>query len=172
MINNILRVMIYFIIFLSLQIFVLNNLHFLRLDTHFIYIYILLKMPIGTSPVKLLLLSFVTGFIVDIFSNTVGMHAAACTLIAFLREPFIHLLVGKDVPEGSVPTFNSLGRGTFIRYVLGFTAVHHIALFLIESLTFFDPFYLVLRIMASICLTALLIFVAESFNLNITTYNE
>ena len=155
MINNVLRVAIYCLVFLSIQVLVLNNIHFLRLATPFLYVYILLKMPVGTQPVRLLLLAFFTGLVVDSFTNTAGMHAAACCLAAFARNPLINLLAGKDIPD-----------------TLGFVMLHHIALFLIESLTLFDPLYLVFRILGSICLTTLLIYLAEAFNLHIPTSNE
>ena len=87
MINNVLRVAIYCLVFLSIQVLVLNNIHFLRLATPFLYVYILLKMPVGTQPVRLLLLAFFTGLVVDSFTNTAGMHAAACCLAAFARTP-------------------------------------------------------------------------------------
>ena len=172
MINNVLRVAIYCLVFLSIQVLVLNNIHFLRLATPFLYVYILLKMPVGTQPVRLLLLAFFTGLVVDSFTNTAGMHAAACCLAAFARNPLINLLAGKDIPAAGIPSAALFGKGAFLRYTLGFVMLHHIALFLIESLTLFDPLYLVFRLLGSICLTTLLIYLADAFNLHIPTSNE
>lgn len=165
MINNIIRGLIYFIVFLFIQIAVLNNIHFLRIATPFLYLYIILKMPVGMSRSLILLLAFFIGLTMDMFSNTAGMHASACTFAALCRAPLINFLIGKDQVEGSYPSFNTFGYSSFFRYVLFFVLLHHIILFLVESLSFYDPLFMVLRISASVVLTSLLIFIVESFNI-------
>ena len=93
------------------------------------------------------------------------MHAFACTLAGFCREGLIQMYMGKDLPEGIYPSYRTFGYGVFFRYVLTFVVLHHVALFLIESLTLFDPLFLAIRILASVLLTTLLICTAEAFNL-------
>lgn len=165
MINNILRGLFYFVVFVLIQVLVLNNIHFLRIATPFLYLYFIIKLPVGTSRTQVVLFSFLTGLIIDIFSNTPGMHAAACTLAGFLREPLINFFMGKDLPEGIYPSYKTFGFGGFFRYVLTFVVIHHVALFLIESLTLFDPLFLLIRISASVVTTTLLICTIEAFNL-------
>lgn len=170
MINSAIRLALCFVAFLLLQVAVLNNLHFLRLATPFIYIYVVLKMPVETKPDRLLLLAFAMGLAVDAFSNTAGMHAAASTLAALARRPAINLF--SDNRETGIPAFATFGRAAFMRYAFAIALIHHTALFLIESLTLFDPLFLVVRIVASICLTIILIFLIESFNIKLSDYNE
>jgi hypothetical protein len=93
------------------------------------------------------------------------MHAAACTLAGLLRQPLINFYVGKDLVEGLFPSYTTFGYGGFIRYMLTFVVIHHIALFLIESLSFFDPLFLLIRIVVSILMTSLLICIVEAFNI-------
>lgn len=164
MINNIIRTVIYFLIFVLLQVLVLNNIHYLRVATPFVYLYCLLKMPVGTSRSLILIYSFIIGCTIDMFSNTPGMHAAACSLAGFVRAPLIRFLQGEELPDGIYPSYQTFGSAGFIRYVAFFVAIHHIALFLIEALTLFDPFFLLLRIEASVLTTVLLICVIELFN--------
>ncbi len=165
MINNLLRSSIYFIVFVAIQVLFLNNIHFLRMATPFLYLYFLLKLPVGMSRIQLLIVSFLTGLVIDAFSNTPGMHAAACTLAGFIRNPLILFFMGKDLPEGIIPSFHSFGPGGFLRYAVTFVLIHHITLFLIESFTLFDPLFLVLRIVASALMTVLLICAIEAFHL-------
>ena len=165
MISNILRGILYFVVLVLIQILVLNNIHFLRMATPFLYLYFIIKMPVGTSQTKVVFFSFLIGLVIDIFSNTGGMHAAACTLAGFIRQPLINLFMGKDLVEGTYPSFRAFGYGGFFRYVLVFVLIHHAALFLIESLTFFDPLFLALRIGASVITTTLLICTIEAFNI-------
>ena len=139
MINNLLRGFIYFVVFVLIQVLVLNNIHFLRIATPFLYLYFIIKMPVGSSRTQVVFFSFIAGVVIDTFSNTPGMHAAACTLAGFCREPLIRVFMGKDL--------------------------QHTTLFVIESLTLFDPLFLVVRILSSVVMTTLLICTVEAFNI-------
>ena len=94
-----------------------------------------------------------------------SMHAAACTLAGFCREPLIRVFMGKDLPEGIYPSCKTFGFGGFFRYVLSFVLIQHTTLFVIESLTLFDPLFLVVRILSSVVMTTLLICTVEAFNI-------
>lgn len=95
MINSILRGFIYFVVLVLAQVLILNNIHFLRVATPFLYLYFILKLPVGISRTNVVFFSFLIGLVIDIFSNTPGMHAFACTLAGFIRHPLIQLLMGK-----------------------------------------------------------------------------
>lgn len=165
MINNLLRGFFYFVVLVLIQVLILNNIHFLRIATPFLYLYFILKLPVGTSRTNVVFFSFLIGLVIDIFSNTPGMHAAACTLVGFIRDPLIRLFIGKDLPEGIYPSYKTFGYGGFFRYTLVFVVIHHVALFMIEALTFFDPLFLAIRIAASVLTTTLLICTIEAFNI-------
>ncbi len=165
MINNLLRGLIYFVVFVLIQVLVLNNIHFLRIATPILNLYFVLKMTDGSSRAQVVFFSFVAGLVVDTFSNTPGMHAAACTLAGFFREPLIRVFMGKDLPEGIFPSYKTFGFGGFLRYVLSFVLIHHTALFMVESLTLFDPLFLVVRILSSVVMTTSLICTVEAFNI-------
>ena len=164
MINNILRSIIYFVVFVLLQVLFLNNIHYLRIATPFLYLYCIIKMPIGVSRTGVLIFSFATGLIIDMFSNTPGMHAGACALVGLLREPIIHFLQGEDIADGLYPSYKSFGYAGFIRYVALFVLIHHVTLFLIEALTLLDPVFLLVRVGASVIMTILSICAVELFN--------
>lgn len=165
MINNLLRGFFYFVVLVLIQVLILNNIHFLRIATPFLYLYFILKLPVGTSRMNVVFFSFLIGLVIDLFSNTPGMHAAACTLAGFIRDPLIRLFIGKDLPEGIYPSYKTFGYGGFFRYTLVFVVIHHVALFMIEALTFFDPLFLAIRIAASVLTTTLLICTIEAFNI-------
>ncbi|WP_099464929.1 MULTISPECIES: rod shape-determining protein MreD [Parabacteroides] len=162
---NLLRGLFYFVVFVLIQVLVLNNIHFLRIATPFLYLYFIIKLPVGMSQTKVVFFSFLAGLAIDMFSNTPGMHAAACTLAGFLREPLIRFYMGKDLPEGIYPSYKTFGYGGFFRYAVTFIIIQHVALFLLESLTFFDPVFLALRIFASVAMTTLLVCTVEAFNI-------
>ena len=165
MINNLIRGLLYFVVLVLIQVLILNNIHFLRIATPFLYLYFIVKMPVGSPRDLVVLFSFLIGLGIDVFSNTPGMHAAACTLTGFIREPLIRFYMGKDLPDGIYPSYKTFGYGGFFRYVLSLVVIHHVTLFLIESLTLFDPLFLALRIGASVITTTLLICTIEAFNI-------
>ncbi|MDR1455821.1 MAG: rod shape-determining protein MreD [Tannerella sp.] len=166
MIKRILKTLPRFAFFILLQIWVLDNLHLFGTVEPFLYIYVILKLPIHISRSQVILLSFLSGLIIDVFSNTPGMHAAACTLIGFLRRPLIGVYVTGELAEDATPAYHTFGIAAFMRYAATLTVIHHVTLFLIESVSLFDPAYLFLRMFASFILTALCIFVLEAFNIN------
>ncbi|MDR1103415.1 MAG: rod shape-determining protein MreD [Tannerella sp.] len=166
MIKSILKTILRFVIFVLLQVWVLNNLHLFRIVEPFLYMYVILKLPMRITRSQGILISFLLGLTVDIFSNTPGMHAAACTLAGFLRYPLIGMYVTKELTENVTPSYRAFGTAAFMRYAATLTAIHHVTLFLIESVSFFDPLFLFLRILASVVLTTLCIFVLEAFNVN------
>jgi len=76
------------LLYLFLQIFFMRNLVLFNYAFCFIYIAGVLLLPADTNRMYLLLIGFATGFTVDVFSNTFGMHASATVLIAYIR-PFL-----------------------------------------------------------------------------------
>jgi rod shape-determining protein MreD len=157
------KIITYFVALVLVQTLVLNNLHFLRVVTPFLYIYFIIKMPAGFASMPGTILSFLLGLSVDILSNTPGMHAAACTLTGFAR-PGIFKFMNSNLPEYIYPSYKNFGYGGFIRYSLILVVLHHVSLFLIESLTLFDPLFFTLRTVASILMTMIFICAVEAFN--------
>lgn len=115
--------------------------------------------------VSVILISFVLGLVIDLFFNTLGLHAAACSLTGFFREPLLKSFSEKDLFEGATPSYHTLGTGAFVRYSFFLVVLHHTTLFLIESVSLFDPLFLALRIAGSVILTTLCIFVVEAFSI-------
>lgn len=100
------------------------------------------------------------GLIIDIFLNTPGMNAAATTIIAPLRKPLLNVFFSRDDYEEFVPSIYSSTK-SFIRFVIVITIMHQTLLFFIESFTFFNLSYTIVRIFASSALTLVLIFALD-----------
>lgn len=172
MINNLVRICVYFVICVLFQVWVLNNIHYLQIATPFLYIYSILKLPLGTSGTKRLLFAFLLGCSIDLFSNTPGLHAAACTLMGFIREPLIRLLQGDNELEGCYPSYHNFGYKGFIRYAGLLILVHHICLYFLEAMSLFDPLFLFLRIVGSCMLTLFLVCIVELLNFETQKVSE
>lgn len=109
----------------------------------------------------MMLWSFAVGLTVDIFSNTLGMNAAAATCLAFCRTSLIRLVTLRDVDEGFRPGIRSLGFSAFLRYALFSSVIFCTLLLLMDTFSFFNPVRLVLKIVTSTVATLLCILCAE-----------
>jgi len=168
-----LHITIQMIIFVMFQALVIDNMLLFGVMTPFIYLYAILKFPFDMKRTHIILLSFCLGLIIDVFSNTFGMHAAACSFIGFIRTPLLERFSElKEIPDRSIPSYRLMGFVKFFYYTLILVTLHHIILFSIDSFGFYRPIQLILRISSSILLTSLLVFIVEAFNLRKVKYGE
>ena len=145
-----------------LQILVLNKIHVFNYATPLIYFYVLLKLPSSVSRNKLLVWGFCSGLIIDMFSDTPGMNAAATTLLAFLRPSILGLYMNKGDVEEYIPGIHSVGFGFFLRYCVTAVLLHHIVLFSIQSFSFTEADTLLIRIGGSSLLSIVCILGLDS----------
>lgn len=156
--------LIWFVGLIALQVFVLDNVHFLGLFLPLIYVYALLRWPSDMSPNLTIILGFFLGLTVDVLSNTPGMHASATTLIAVLRYPVLRLFVSKEDLGSRDVNEKSLGIGAFWKYAVLLVLVHHTVLFLLESFSLMNWLLLLVKIPSCSLITLLFIFALERIN--------
>lgn len=151
------------LLFVLLQAVVFNHIHLFGLAVPFVFIYVIFRLPITMPVAWVLTCSFFLGLSVDIFSDTPGMNALACTILAFLRRPVLSLYV----PHGSdyiaeKPSVGGFGWGLYVRYALTLSFIYCLLLYMIESLSLLDIGYMLLRIVGSTILTFVLILCVDS----------
>ena len=142
---NILR----FVALLAAQVLIFSNIKFSPFINPYVYPLFILLLPFGTPRWLLMILGFATGLSVDLFLGSLGMHAAACLLIAYLRPPLINIITPKGAEFEVEPNINLQGTTWFLIYCGLMTLIHHAAYFIIESGTFYNPFISFLRIILS-----------------------
>ena len=112
-------------------------------------------------------IAFITGMTIDVFSDTMGMHASASVFLAFVRPYVLTALAPRDGYEPNQrPTLNQFGFQWFIIYATVCTFLHHLFLFFVEVFRFsgfFDTFW---RVLASSFFTLILILIMQYFNYN------
>lgn len=156
--KNILR----FIILIFAQVFLLKNMVFYNLNVPFLYILFILLLPFETPTWLLFVLSFLLGIIIDLFNDTLGLHAAACTVLALMRVFFINITVQKDNYDSDPePTLGIMGFRWFFFYTVLLTLIHHFFLFNLEVFRFSEIVGTLSRVFISSGLTIVLIFVTE-----------
>jgi rod shape-determining protein MreD len=150
MINSILRFGLIFILLILLQVLLFNNIQFSGYVNPYVYIMFILLLPIDIPSWLLLILSFVTGLIIDFFSGSPGMHTPATVLVAFIRPYILRIVSPSDGYEsGSDPSMLSYGFRWFFFYALLVVLVHHTALFYLEVFRFAEFFRTMLRVLLS-----------------------
>ncbi len=119
------------IIFLGvIQILFLKNLALFGVAFIFIYLLAILSLPISMKTSPLLLIAFGLGFMIDIFYETIGMHAAAATLLAFVRSLWLKAIspTGGYV-DTEEPSLNEMGLVWFITYSFPLIFVYSLVFF-------------------------------------------
>jgi hypothetical protein len=99
----------------------------------------------------------------DIFTNTPGLHAAAATLVGYLRPTVLNLLLSIETSEevNKEPSVGSMGWGPFLIYVFALTFIHHFYLVLLEWLQFGSFTYFLGKVFATSIMSVLLILIVE-----------
>ena len=161
MIKNLHRIE-WFVGLVLIQVLVLNQLHVGGYATPFLYIFFILKFNSKIDRNSLMIWSFLLGFTVDVFGNTPGMNAAACTCLAFFRNSLLRLVTLRDLDEAFRPGIKSLGVAVFFRYVLLASTLFCTLLLLIDTFSFFNLSVLFLKIVTSVVSTMVCVFCVES----------
>lgn len=163
--SDLVKHIIRFSIFILIQVYVLNRIPPIhRFIVPYIYFLYILWLPFRTTPVSLMLIAFVFGITLDSFTQTPGLHAAACVLIAFIRPYLITIILPQERKElyYTSPSVKSLGGiAPYGLYVFVLTFIHHLYLILLEWLTTGNWWYLLGKVFATTCVSLLLIIIAE-----------
>lgn len=130
---NIRKLFSYFFLILFLgvvQILFLKNLALFGVAFLFIYLLGILILPISMKTTPLLLIAFGLGFVIDIFYETIGMHTAAATLLAFIRSLWLRAIspTGGYV-DAEEPSLNEMGLVWFLTYSFPLIFIYSLAFF-------------------------------------------
>jgi hypothetical protein len=162
--NNVLKNSARFILFLLIQIIILNEIPPIhQFVTPYLYFIFILWLPFGTSRIVTTLFGFGIGYALDMFTNTPGLHAAAASLIGYLRPTILNILLAQELSEelNKEPSIATMGWGPFAFYIFSLTFVHHFYLVLLEWLQFGNFSYFIGKVFFTSLLSILLILLVE-----------
>lgn len=162
--SSLLRNIIRFILFILLQVFILNEvppLH--QFIVPYLYFLFILWLPFNINRLLLMVVAFLLGLSLDAFTGTPGLHAAPCVLIAFIRPFLLSMLIPQETTELSYaePGPKSMGIAPYALYVTILTFVHHFYLVLIEWLQFGNFIYFLGKVAGTTLVSLLLIALTE-----------
>lgn len=158
-----------FVLLVLAQAVIFNNIVLFNVAVAFVFIYIIVSMPV-TWPTNLsLTIGFLAGLAVDIFADTLGYNALSCTVLAFVRKPVFNLYMQNDEDlAGQKPCIRTMGSTAFMKYLVTMTLIYCTTFFLTEALAIFNPMLLGLRIVCCSAFTFIVIYALDS----LTTRNN
>lgn len=151
-----------FFFLITFQVLILNHINLGGYINPFLYVYFILLLPFDTPKWMLLLASFSLGLGIDIFTNTIGLNAAACVIMAFSR-PFVidWISSGPESLIGDTPSLRNQGMSWFLYYSITLVFIHHFSLFFLEIFRFREFFSTITRVLLSSAFTILLTMLSE-----------
>lgn len=119
-------------------------------------------LPVRMPKSVLLIVALITGLVIDMFSNTMGMHAAACVLMGYLRPGWLRIMAPRDGYEtDAIPSVKRYGFQWFVVYASVLIFAHHLFLFYLEVFRFSEFFSTLLRVVLSTLVTLLLVMLSQ-----------
>ncbi len=163
--REIIQYSLLFLLYLALQILIMRNIVLFNYAFCFVYIAGILLLPAEVNRTLLLVLGFLVGLLVDVFYNTLGMHAAATLLVAYLRPFWAQIqLETKGATDRLEITIGEQGLAGYLTFLFPLVLLHHAALFFIEMNSLVSIGYTLLRIVASTIFTTFVILVIQLFS--------
>ena len=120
-----------FLFLLAVQIVIFNNMNFLGYISPFPYILFIILYPVNGNKYGLLLASFFLGIIMDMFSNSGGIHTTACIVLAYYRPYLFKFSFGLSYEYQTVKLNDVLTPERF-SFILLSVLIHHLILFTLE----------------------------------------
>ncbi|MCF6349675.1 MAG: rod shape-determining protein MreD [Flavobacteriaceae bacterium] len=167
--NNLILInSIRFIFLVLLQVLLLNNIYFLGYLNPMLYIIFVFLYPLKKEKSLFLILCFFLGLTIDFFSNSGGINAAAIVLIAYIRQPLLHLIQNKTEFDYLLFNIKNLPFIQVIIYIFSMTFIHHLIIFSLE----FYKTQGVLNILGKVIITTILSAVLISFCVQLFVKNK
>lgn len=153
--SSVLLNIVRFVLLLSAQILIFNNINFLGYLNPFPYILFIILYPVNGSRTNLLLASFFLGLTMDMFCNSGGVHAAASLILAQLRPLFFKFSFGVSYEYQTIKINGKLTTQRF-SFILISVITHHLILFILEIFRLQLAFELITRTLLTTVFTLII----------------
>lgn len=152
-----------FILLLAIQLLIMDNIQLSGYINPYVYILIVIILPFEIPSWALLLVSFLAGLTLDIFSGTPGLHTSSTVFAGFIRPYVLNLISPREGYEpGDMPGISTYGFRWFIIYLLLMVFMHHFVLFMVEVFRFEYFLRTILRILLSTGISVIFILIIQS----------
>ncbi|RAW03526.1 Rod shape-determining protein MreD [Pseudochryseolinea flava] len=119
-------------------------------------------MPVETNPLLLMGIGFAMGFVVDLFYESLGLHAFACVMVMYARNYWLNSVTPQGgYDNNAVPSMALGGVQWFLVYTMPLIFLHHAMLFYIEAGGFGMFWFTLWKVITSTIFTTLVILIAQ-----------
>ena len=152
LISNVVR----FVLLLVFQLLVFNNVTIFGYVTPYPYVLFVILFPAKVNRKTLLVCAFLIGYLIDLSSDSGGVHAMASLLLAYNRKRLFNLFFGATYENQTLDLKKPFSMNT-LKYVTFFVLFHHfiIQLFSIFSFAHFGD--VILRTILSSIVTLFIV---------------
>ena len=162
MTKTIIQFVVLFLALIVLQL-VCNKIVLFNIAMPVVFIYLILRLPVNLHGGWVLTIAFFSGLIIDIFNNTLGMNALACTLMAAVRRPVFNLFVSRENDMNiPIPSVDSMGVGDYFKYMASLVTFYCALIFLIQAFSLYDIMLTLAHITGSSALSIIIVFGLDS----------
>jgi hypothetical protein len=159
--SNIIQIISVFI-YLFFQVLILKNAVLFQTAFCFIYVAYLLLLPVETNPLWLMVIGFVMGFFIDMFYDSIGLHAFSCVMIMYLRNFWLARLTPQGgYDNGAIPGIGMAGLQWFLVYAIPLIFIHHVVLFFTEVGGFQYFGFTIIKVLCSTVYTTIVILIVQ-----------
>ena len=149
-------------LYVIIQIMILNQILFFSYINPYLYLILIITLPIKTSSIFIFIYSFILGFCVDVFSMSIGYHSSACVLIAFLKNTIQKITIPNNIlSDEDEISIKKIGNQAYIIFSFILILFHHTCLFLLEH--FEINFKVIFKILLSSIASLIIIYITQLF---------
>jgi len=141
-----------FVLLVLAQVMIFNRLNFMGFINPMVYVLFFYWYPIRTNRFLFLVLGFLLGFVIDMFSDTMALHAMAGLTLAYTRPLVMRFCFGANY-EFQGFTFKNTTRIQRITLLLLLILIQHGIFFTFEILSFSHILLILKKILFTSILT-------------------
>ena len=144
-----------FILLILIQVLIFNTLNFLGFINPLVYVIFLYWYPIKGNRALFMVTSFFLGFIIDVFSDTMALHATATLTVAYIRPVLMRFCFGVnyEFQNFSFKNTTKVQRLTFLGLLI---LIHQIVFFSLEIISLSHVLLIFKRVLATGIVTLIL----------------
>jgi hypothetical protein len=144
---------VYFFLYVIAQVLLFKRLVLFNTSFCFLYVAFILLLPVETNNLLLMVLAFLLGFTIDIFYDSLGIHALALVTVAYLRNYWLGSITPQGGYDANASPALTNGIQWFLVYTVPMVFIHLALLFFIEAGGFGLFWFTMLKIIASLVFT-------------------
>ena len=147
-------------IYVLIQTLILDEILFAGYINPFLYIILIINLPIKIKKWFLLSYAFLLGITLDFTNSTLGFHSTATVLIGFLKPLISRLSIPHNtLGDLDIIDINKIGIKAYLIYSITLIITHNTCLFYIEYLSF--DFNMLMKTIASSLVTLIIILITQ-----------